>query len=167
MADRKPDYASYRRKPIKEIQRRVASMRGQISYGRRDLVQAADELTDVVLDKDPDWVRGVVARELRKALRLPEEQWPDRDKRMARVAEMRGAGLSIRAIAHRLGLSVGTVHRDLERRGEGPSKVTKLPFQKRRSTTSETPAATTTPDQPLNAGNGTPIAEITPLRRSS
>lgn len=54
-------------------------------------------------------------------------QWADKDRRMAHVVQMRGDGLSLRQIAQRLGVSVGTVHADLKRWEHERSNVTPLP----------------------------------------
>lgn len=49
----------------------------------------------------------------RAGAKTPKPRWPDPAKRAEDVARMRGAGWTFRRIAADLGVSVGTVHRDL------------------------------------------------------
>lgn len=68
-------------------------------------------------------------------LRMPLEE------RRAAVSELRGRGMSTRAIAAPLGLSVGTVHRDLEAAGVQLATVTSLDGRKRPGAAPAAPAA--------------------------
>lgn len=167
----KPDssrgYAAGRSKPFLWIQTMIVRARERVTHGRHDLTQACDELTELIIDEDPAYVRTVVAREIRKQLRLPEERWPVRERRMTAVADLRAAGLSVREIVSQLGLSVGTVHRDLQMWGEIHSKVAKLPFQIGVPERVPAPASTTGQQPEWNSEMEQPVAVVTPIRRSS
>jgi hypothetical protein len=160
-------YAAGRAKPFLWIQTMIARARERVTYEQRDLMEACDELTDLIITKDPAYVRTVVAREIRKQLRLPEDRWPVRDRRMTAVADLRAAGLSVRKIVDQLGLSVGTVHRDLKRWGEIHPKIAKLPFQNSVPTSPEAPASTTGQHPEWNGEMEHPVAAVTPIRRTS
>lgn len=59
---------------------------------------------------------------------IPKRQpWRNKDRRRARVAELRENGLSIRQIAEQIGVGVGTVHRDLARWADDHANVATLP----------------------------------------
>jgi hypothetical protein len=68
-------------------------------------------------------------------LRIPVEE------RRSAVAELRGRGWSVRAIAAPLGLSAGTVHSDLKATGTTLATVTSLDGRQRPASAGERPAA--------------------------
>lgn len=86
--------------------------------------------------------------------------WADKNRRMARVVELRDQGLSMRVIAGHLGVSVGTVHADLKRWECERSNVVSL--------CSNEPFRNAPTGAKLNtASEHAHDAEIIPLRRSS
>jgi hypothetical protein len=96
---------------------------------------------------------------VRKYVHKKRRPWRDKDRRMARAAELRAAGWSMRRIADRLVVSVGTVHADLTRwDAEHPDNVTPL--------RSERPFKSAPTGAKLNAASERP-ANVTPIRRSS
>lgn len=82
--------------------------------------------------------------------------WRDKDKRMARVVELRGMGMSLRRIADRLAVDQRTVQRDLARWADLSANVRRLGAASR-------PTRGTSPHR--NAAP--PDSNIVPLRRSS
>lgn len=87
-------------------------------------------------------------------------RWTDPTKRMTRAAELRDAGLSVRKIAARLVVSVGTVHKDLSRWDAARATVTTLPFK------TGVHHASTNSDNAREMNGGTEHATITTLRRN-
>lgn len=63
---------------------------------------------------------------VRKYVPKKSARWRDKDRRMARAAELRAMGFSLRRIADRLAVSVGTVHSDLARWERERPNVTPL-----------------------------------------
>jgi hypothetical protein len=86
--------------------------------------------------------------------------WADKNKRMARVVELRGMGWSFRKIAERLVISHQTVARDLARWERERPNVTPLTVT---SACHEVPP----PGRDVTPGCDSPDADVIPLRRSS
>lgn len=160
-------YATARRKPIKAVWDDLVRTYYWALHGHVEEMAALDRLTDRALAEDPDWVRGVVARELRRQARRAEDVPAPEDQRMARVAALRERGLSIREIAEHIGVGVATVHRDLKRWGEVRSVVTELPFQNGVPRGPVGPGLTSKSEASRNADLERGVANITPLRRTS
>jgi len=96
---------------------------------------------------------------VRKYIPKKRHQWKDKARRRARAAELRDAGWSMRQIAERLVVSVGTVHADLRRwDAEHPANVTPL--------RSERPFKSAPTGAELNAVSEHP-GNVTPIRRTS
>ena len=159
-------YTTLRRKPIKAIQNRMAHAYDRVALDRASEVDVCDELTDVALAQDMDWVRGVIAREILRQLRLPQDKRDAKDKRMTRAVRLREQGLTIRQIAEQLGASVGTVQSDLKRWGSVRPKVTKVAF--RNSVQDARSAAASAQESPadLNA-ESEQSSNVTSIRRTS
>lgn len=159
-------YTTLRRKPIKAIQNRMAHAYDRVTLDRASEVDVCDELTDVALTQDIDWVRGVIAREILRRLRLPQDKRDTKDKRMTRAVRLREQGLTIRQIAEQLGASIGTVQSDLKRWGSVPPKVTKVAFKNSVQDAFGAAVSTQEPPAELNAESEQP-SNVTPIRRSS
>jgi IS30 family transposase len=160
-------YLINRRKPLKTIWTDLMRINDSTREGQADEVAAFDRLTDRAIAEDMDWVRGVVARELRRQARRAEDLPAAEDQRMSRAAALRERGLTVRAIAEHLEVSVGTVHSDLKRWGKPAAVVTEVAFRKNvQSSTSDLEDGQDATEA-LNAEVEQPTAIVTPLRRSS
>jgi hypothetical protein len=84
--------------------------------------------------------------------------WRDKNRRMARVVELRAAGLSLRRIAAQLVVDEKTVRNDLARWERERPNVTQL----RNANAESRPTGGTSP-HPDSASTGT----VTPIRRIS
>lgn len=89
--------------------------------------------------------------------RAKRRPWRDKDKRMARVVELRGLGWSLRQIAQRLVVDEKTVRNDLKRWERERPNVTPL----RNSAAESRPAGGEIPHSDSAA------ATVTPIRRTS
>lgn len=87
--------------------------------------------------------------------------WADKNKRMARVAELRALGWSLRKIAAQLVVSEGTVRNDLKRWDRERSNVT--PLRNSDAQKCPTRGEVTQPDYAPADRH----ADIVPIRRSS
>lgn len=161
-------YTTRRREPIKAIRNRMAHAYDRVIFDGASEIDACDELTDIALAQDPEWVRGVIAREIRRQLRLPQDKRDTKDKRMARAVRLREQGLTIRQIAEQLEASVGTVQHDLKQWGSGVRpKVTKVAFKNSvQNARADNPSTQEAPPE-MNAGSEHPDADVVPIRRSS
>jgi DNA-directed RNA polymerase specialized sigma24 family protein len=157
-------YTTLRRKPIKAIQNRMAHAYDRVALDKASEVDVCDELTDVALAQDTDWVRGVIAREILRQLRLPQDKRDTKDKRMTRAVRLREQGLTIRQIAEQLGASIGTVQSDLKRWGSVRPKV--VAFKNGVQDAHEAAASTQEPPTELNAESEQP-SNVTSIRRTS
>lgn len=112
--------AAARRLDVVRARRLTADLRRALSGALQLLAEVFEGRAWEVLGY-PSW-EDYCATELPELakLRLPLEE------RRATVTALRGSGMSVRAIATPLGLSVGTVHADLKAAGDQLATVTSL-----------------------------------------
>lgn len=120
---------------VARARRLTAQLREALAGALQLLAEAFDGRAWEVLDY-ASW-DAYCAAELPELaqLRLPLEQ------RRATVSALRGSGMSVRAIATPLGLSVGTVHADLKAAGDQLATVTSLDGRARPAMTEGSSAA--------------------------
>lgn len=160
-------YVTRRRQPLQHIQLLLERKRERVVHGLESELDVCADLTDKVLAEDLDWVRGVVAREIRRQLRLPEDRRSTAERRRVRVFALRERRLTIRQIAEQLGVSVGIVHRDLKQAADVRPKVAQLPFKKSVQNGAAEPASPKEAPAELNAESEQPLARVASFRRSS
>lgn len=107
----------------------------------REALTVAVDLLGEAFDGQAWAALGYVSWEAYCAAELPElaQLRMPLEERRAAVAELRGRGMSTRAIAAPLGLSVGTVHSDLKAAGDQLATVTSLDGRQRPGAATRTP----------------------------
>lgn len=145
----------------------VARERDRVAEDPQETENAARRLVERIL-RDETFATAIVTEYAERKLadkraRTTRPPWKDTAKRAAFVAQLDRDGMTVRAIAGYMGISVGTVHRDLTRWKAECATVATLPFK----TGVHSVSATSAGADGMNTGIEHDDATVTTLRREA